>query len=134
MLMQVQRRVRTIIFCDTYLTQYNLSNWAMSFIMRDQRNVTTFSLVMLSACSLSQVVCGVNRVFTEQLFGVFNSSNTALTSAPGSYLRMICFRGKRQSLNGCIQWKYTWSKCVFVTRQRPSTAHQELSLWWIKNC
>lgn len=50
---------------------------------------TTSSSEMSSACSLLQVVCGVHRIFTEQLLGVFNSSNTALTSVSGGYLRMI---------------------------------------------
>lgn len=66
---------RTGIFCDTYLTQYIF-------------NIETV-IFKGTSCSQLQAVCGTDRVFTEQLFGTLNSSNVALTSNSGGYLRII---------------------------------------------
>lgn len=86
MLMQVQRCIHVIIFCD----------------------IQCSIMLTLLACSSLYIVCGVSigvRVFTEQLVAVFNSCNAALTSVPAGYLRMICLRDKRHALSGCIQRK-----------------------------
>lgn len=71
---------------------------------------------MLSACSFLYFVCIVNRIFTERLPGTLNSSNTALASVSGGYLRMICFGGKDKSLSSFTQQVYC--TIAFVTRQR----------------
>ena len=98
MLIQVQRHAHTIIFCDIYLAEYNPSNPYVIYYHRLKLSLQVFHQWCLSACSLLCVVCGVHRVFTDRLFGTFNSSNMALTPVSSGYLRMICFKGKRQTL------------------------------------